>query len=322
MSLLDELRASRQSPATAHLMFLQNQKYGGVHAFMEGNSDPSFYRAAILKFYPDFNSIFTYDCGGKKGVYKLKEKITLRAEDSSIEKFQLIIIYFVDKDLSDIIPELESPSDDIYITDHYSIENYLVSKFIFDTILTDCFSFSRGTLPERNRLLDVFETQLNRFYDYIIPVMAWALYLRRQKVDFEFSDIKLGNFLGFDDDLSISFRLEDRYESYIQSLDAMCSVTTSPEYSTVEKVLIAELKDLAPKQFIRGKFEIWYLLKFSEAVKKLLKKLPDIEFRYSEALMSEKDIVKFLGPRLHPLPKSLELFLVNNISTSPVKPNS
>lgn len=66
MSILDELRVSRQSPATAHLQFLQNQKYGGIHAFMEGNSDPSFYRTTILKFHSDSNSVFIYDCGGKK----------------------------------------------------------------------------------------------------------------------------------------------------------------------------------------------------------------------------------------------------------------
>lgn len=319
MSLIDELRESRQSPATAHLLFLQNQKYGGIHAFMEGNSDPSFYRAAILKFHSDFNSIFTYDCGGKKGVYKLRETINSRTEDSSMDKFQITIIYFVDKDLSDIIPEVHPPADDIYCTDHYSIENYLVSRFIFDTVLTDCFSFSKGGLPERNRLLDRFENQLNAFYEYVTPIMGWGLYLRRHGVDFEFGDIKLGRLLTFDDDLSITFGVQGDFENYVQALEEMCKVHTPPEFINEEKALVSELKGYAPKQFIRGKFEIWFLLKFSEAVKKLLKNLPEIEFRYSEALMNEKDIVKFLGPRLHPLPESLEHFLVNNLSKRSLK---
>lgn len=319
MSLLDELRDSRQSPATAHLLFLQNQKYGGIHAFMEGNSDPSFYRAAILKFHSDFNSIFSYDCGGKKGVYKLRETINSRTEDSAIDKFQITIVYFVDKDLSDIIPETQPPADDVYCTDYYSIENYLVSRFIFDTILTDCFSFTKGGIPDRNRLLDLFDKQLASFYKHVTRVMAWGLLLRRKGIDFEFGDIKLGRLLTFDDDLSITFRIDGDYETYAQVLEEMCKVHTPPEFINEEKALVSELKGYAPKQFIRGKFEIWFLLRFSEAVKKLLKKLPEIEFRYSEALMSEKDIVKFLGPRLHPLPTSLENFLDKNISKQSLK---
>jgi hypothetical protein len=315
MSLIDELRASRQSSATAHLQFLQNQKYGGIHAFMEGNSDPSFYRAAILRFHSDFNSIFIYDCGGKKGVYKLREKINSLSEGGSIKKFQITILYFVDKDIAEIIPEAHPHADDVYITDHYSIENYLVSRYVFDTILTDCFSFTKGTLPDKQRFLDLFENQLQAFYDHVAPVMAWGLYLIRHKVDFKFDDIKLGRLLKFDDELNITFGVQGDFGHLIQALEDMCKVHTPPEFISEEKAIVSELKGYPPKQFIRGKFEIWFLLKFSEAVKQLLKKLPSIEFRYSEALMSEKDIVKFLAPRLHPLPESLEHFLATRIST-------
>jgi len=192
-----------------------------------------------------------------------------------------------------------------------------VSRFIFDTVLTDCFSFAKGVLPEKKRLLDLFENQLNEFYEHITYIMAWGLYLKRHGVDFDFGYIKLGKLFTLNDDLKIIFNIQGDFENYVQALEEMCEVHTPPQFTNEEKTIVSELKRYAPKRFIRGKFEIWFLVKFSEAVKKLLNKVPDIEFRYSEALMSEKDIVKFLGPRLHPLPESLENFLATNISKHP-----
>jgi hypothetical protein len=73
-------------------------------------------------------------------------------------------------------------------------------------------------------------------------------------------------------------------------------------------LVVKDLLSLEPKIYIRGKFELWFFVKF---VVKLEELVPEVKLRVP---IGENSAVRLLGPRLQ-IPSSLEKFLRGNISS-------
>src|SRR5216683_627388 len=118
MRFIDGLRNERESPTAAyHQFLLKASKFpGDVHAFFEGQDDVSFYTNFLHRFTSNSKGIHPYRCGNKRGVYEAHGKVhQMRRRER--------VVFFVDKDLSDILNEDWEGSQDIYVTDSSSIEN-------------------------------------------------------------------------------------------------------------------------------------------------------------------------------------------------------
>jgi hypothetical protein len=309
MSFVDELRKNRKTSSTAFLRFLQNQSPNSVHVFVEGDDDPSFYRNALNRYCKDNHNIHYHECGGKAQVYRTRETIQKREEVPDWAQ-SMILIYFVDKDLSDILAEDYPNEADIFVTDYYSIENYLVSETMLEIVLTDLFNFYSGEKPDIAAIRQRFHTELQRFYEYVEEIMLWGIYHKRIGSAFSFSDIKLHHFLEIGTDLSLK-TIVDTHE-WIASLDDMCQIVTDSQFQNQTPELKKIISNREPKHYIRGKFEIWFLVKFLQRLASVLKTDVNISLRYSQGLMGERDIVKTLGPRFHPFPERLHSFLKHN----------
>ena len=69
---VEDLRQERENPRAAFLQFLLNDKKSdkGVHMFVEGRSDSSFFTNFVRIFATDTHEIYPcYICGDKEGVY-------------------------------------------------------------------------------------------------------------------------------------------------------------------------------------------------------------------------------------------------------------
>jgi hypothetical protein len=92
-----------------------------IHIFHEGKDDPSFYSNYLERGRLKRQRVYYYLFNNKKGVYFHYEKINWL----KFKKNRLL--FFVDKDLDDIL-EIKYPHDqNIFVTKYYTIENYLIS---------------------------------------------------------------------------------------------------------------------------------------------------------------------------------------------------
>jgi hypothetical protein len=123
MTFLDELKRARISPISVYHQFLlkNHSSPDGVHVFFEGDADFSFYTGFLHRFIPSSKRLFPYRCGSKANVYDTHSKVMSAPPKG-------IVLFFVDKDFSDILNENYPAADNIYVTDYYSVENYVVTE--------------------------------------------------------------------------------------------------------------------------------------------------------------------------------------------------
>src|SRR5438093_13753779 len=124
MLRVEDLRNERENPRAAFHLFLLNDSKSpkGVHVFVEGHDDISFYINFIHNSVVDPNDVYPpYMCGDKEGVYKAYSLIMNSNPLGTT-------LFFVEKDSSDILNEEWTQAPNIYVTDFYSIESYLVSS--------------------------------------------------------------------------------------------------------------------------------------------------------------------------------------------------
>ena len=130
MTFKNILNSSRAEYSVIKLKFLLNvNSHGiGIHAFFEGNTDESFYGTHIRNRMIGNLRLYSYNCNNKEGVYEVQQKLNYGEFNDEISMF------FVDKDLDDIIPVYREFCPDIYVTTYYSIESFLVTKEIIEQV--------------------------------------------------------------------------------------------------------------------------------------------------------------------------------------------
>ena len=316
MKFVDQLRKNRENPSNFFMMFLQKLKKNTAHVFVEGADDASFYRNFILRFFNSSNDLHFHNCGGKEIVYNVQATIKAR---SDLPK-QVYIIYCVDKDLSDYLFEDYPIATDIFVTDYYSIENYLVSDEMVRFILTDSFNFYDGESWDIEEIQIQFREQLDRFHKLIQPIMICIIFHKKQKMDFDLDKLSLSTIFDVTDDLEITIKSHIEPNGLLLELHRRFSISTEiTQYLNEASVIANQLLDAHPKTYIRGKYEIWFLNQFMKKTAKLLKN--------SKVKYTELNTVKMLAPRLHSIPSALENFLKlnfqrsNSISISLTPPN-
>ena len=137
MLRVEDLRRERENPRTAFLQFLLNAKLPNIiHSFFEGQDDLSFYTNFINSFTQDPDKLhLTYICGDKEGVYKAYGLVMKANRPGTF-------LFFVDKDLSDILNEKYLQATNIYVTEFYSIENYIVTEYMLRRIWAEILHFT------------------------------------------------------------------------------------------------------------------------------------------------------------------------------------
>lgn len=305
-NFLYSLRLSRRSHASIHLDFLLSYKQEGktLHVFFEGPEDESVYLGHLEAKKPKLYTIFRYRCANKDDVYRSYSRIDFKVNRKER------VLFFVDKDLSNFLQE-EYPSDtNIYVTEYYSIENELVTRQMVERIMREFLHVYDSTQIEI--VCNEFETQHQVFIREMIFIMAWIIHAKSNGTRINLGSVKLGRMYSMNDQLQLS-RLPGLKPSGVVKLLEEMTKTITPADCWRNILRIARMLKTTshPKSFIRGKYELWFLITFIEKAASVIQctRVPGSETASNIPNLDMAATV--LGPRLA-IPHKLEVFLYNN----------
>ena len=155
-SYIEKLKASRKNPAVlkTKLVMLRGQLPNCIIFAFEGDNDKPVYYQWTKQLRPDL-SYEPFVCGGKKQVFQLREMLS-----RDLGGLANRVYFFVDRDFDDLAGNDGSPST--FMTDRYSVENYLVSPQVLEELLKD--EFHCHAEPEvRKEIVSRFEERLKEF---------------------------------------------------------------------------------------------------------------------------------------------------------------
>lgn len=193
MTMLDVHNAARESKvASYHEFMTRYSKHAKVvYGFVEGKEDPCFYRGFIESVLPDDWEVELWAAGSRDQVYEIHRSLNWRRMSKRR------ICFFVDRDLREMIPQPIEEDTNIYVTKGYSIENDLVCKHTCKRVLTELCDLTDANHGEMERVCEMFEEQLERFLNGMIPVMGWILIWRRNGVPAQLNDLAMKDLFSF-----------------------------------------------------------------------------------------------------------------------------
>ena len=217
-------------------------------------------------------------------------------------------MYFIDKDIDDFIGVDIPEANDIYCTTHYSIENYISTQDMLEMIWTDLFK-----LPDEDRrkviALQGFSEEYRRFTMHMRTLMAWIIKRRRAGEYIKIRDLSLDDHYFLNGDMKFCKRI-----SCLKKIRVRCARgVLDVEWSDVRSVC-NELSGIDPKTYIRGKFELWFFVKFSTRLEEELRKSCDKKMRPKNKIsLSISNALDILSARC-PVSGCLQTFLKCNLN--------
>jgi hypothetical protein len=175
-SIVDRVRIARTRPAVLKLQLamlkarLPNIK---VMAF-EGDDDKIVYKQWICRINPEL-SYEPFTCGNKKAVLKLKD-VTVRDRSGIGEN----VYFFVDRDFDDLAGHADH--ERLFMTDMYSVENYIVSSEVLTSVLTNEFP-CHGRPDVRQNIVDRFLEVYSKFIDVSAKINERIFVAQRANVE-------------------------------------------------------------------------------------------------------------------------------------------
>jgi hypothetical protein len=120
MSFVDSLRKQRRNPPAVWIQFTMAYQDGmsDVYVFFEGGADYTFYMPEIRRRWNGRGQVRPFDCDGKENVLALIPRVTRRLDH------RWRALFFVDKDIDDILGLAILADPFLFQTECYSIENY------------------------------------------------------------------------------------------------------------------------------------------------------------------------------------------------------
>jgi hypothetical protein len=222
-----------------------------VFAFVEGDPDAAFYRTYIQSFVENPGQIFVYNCGSKAKVYETYDSVVTHIPDC------VRVLFFVDKDLDDVIGQVWPTDPRIFVTEFYSIENYLVCSALVERFFTDFVKINRVDF-ELTRVVGLFDEQLRIFHRLLLSTMAWIVVMRRAGSRVILADVRMEALFEFGD----QGVKRKKHRQAIAYLSRVTQTASQPGVWREVRRACRELRRLSPKRYIRGKFETWWVLKF------------------------------------------------------------
>ena len=305
MSFLDALKKSLSDEVVVTHYFLleYNPASNIVHAFFEGKTDESFYGTFIRRMKPSEWKLRSYVCGNKDSVYYHYEKL------SSRHRLNQPLLFFVDKDIEDIIPYERLIGETIFVTSYYSVENYVVSSEMLEQVWSEIFRQSSGT-KESEELVDAFEVAHSLAQNRLKDMMSWALAHRRQGTRPNLDCIVTKELFNIDDNLSLIYR-QATPDELVRLLDDRTNVETCPETRNLMEQCKIELETHQPKEVIRGHNEMDFFIQFIKKLKKVVATESGNKIK-ANIEITKSNVLDLLGPRV-PIPERLREFLKKHL---------
>ena len=256
MSILQELEESLHSDAPCYMDFLYryNPHKKQVFAFYEGDEDSSFYHHFLKDAIGEDYELEEIVAGCKNNVIKLHNEF----DWNEYNKKQ--ILFFVDRDLSYWLGECASYDENVFVTDAYSIENYVVTPQGFLSWLIHFEGFARSTKSELDRMISEFKSNIYLFNQKMMPIMARAVVAKRHDASISLSDFKISKnksvtFDMCEDHLTFQIHIDDRtLEKWGLSAKDSCEIAAQ----------IAQFEKDFANYSVRGKWLLCFMAEIGE----------------------------------------------------------
>ncbi len=308
MTMLEILEEARRSTNPIYHDFLLTYKDSdrSVYGIVEGKDDPNFYRSLIDSKLPPNWKIQLVIANSKQRVLDTFKIMDWKRFAASR------ICFFVDRDLSTFIDPDPSSASNLYVTDYYSIESYVVNYTTFEVVLEDVFGITDLLPQHREVIRAAFADNLSRFALFMLPVMAQVISWRRAGQKVMLDNIDPGQFLSFSlGKLTIPPDFRNR-QAVLQKICANCGLplSTDEELAVIE----AELREETdPRSFIRGKYLLWLFVKMAEDFHRSIDVYCE---RYASPpkvriTVGLRNAMTVIGPRVR-VPTSLDDFISRN----------
>jgi hypothetical protein len=220
------------------------------------------------------------------------------------------VLFFVDKDIDDVLGAGPRVSPRLFISDGYSIENYFANKDVVDQFFAN-FVKLKNVECNLSLIGQQFEDHVSQFYRLLLPVMAWILAARRAGVRPVLNDVKMSELFNIND-AGVSRRKGRDAIAYLRRVTQLQSDPTS--WREI-RLAARELSRLQPEKFSRGKFVGWALV---TTLGRSLESLNIVAREGGGAFscsvqLQESNFVQILAPVLA-CPDSLREFLAFHLS--------
>lgn len=309
--------SAMNSSSACYHEFLLHYKADGkiVYGIVEGKDDPAFYRGFIEQNLPEHWSVELIPAGNKEAVLN-------SISDFDWKRFKKEqICFFIDRDLSDFTGGHAISADNLYVTDHYSIENACIKFSLFDRVLREVFNLSKIDHAGHAQIKNTFEANVLVFKQVLTPLMAQILIWKRNGVAVCLNDLQLKNLFSFSNGVMqrhANFLTDD---SCIQYMATALGATAS---SSMDRRIVENefnLKQGADK-YIRGKYWFWFLLENAIQIHQSAN-FYCADYTCPPKLkisIGPKNAMIVIGPRVR-CPESLREFIETNFGTF-VKPTT
>lgn len=223
-----------------------------VYGFVEGKEDPSYYRSLGERFIPEDWSIEFLVSGNRRKVLDTEAAF----DWSRFSRRQ--VAFFVDRDLVHFLNPGITHSENVYVTDGYSVENSIVTRDVFARLLEEVHNILDWTPQEREQMLDHFDQQLDAFQELLVPVMAQIAIWRRDGVKANLSNFDLGSVVRIADGQIAS---SPGREDADQKIARLCQCVGAEASSVGERNQMEHefRASKGPSTLTRGKYLVWFL---------------------------------------------------------------
>lgn len=251
MSLLDVLDEKILSPEATYIKILSQYKTNDntIFCLVEGIEDISFYRP-FLEIYKEDVTVKYIVCNGKQNVIDNYRDIDWNFYDKKR------VLFFIDKDFDDYIGKEIVVDNNVFITDCYSIENYLVDEKILEKFIIDnCLITNESVIKIT---IENFKNEHNTYVRQLKMISAWMMYCRKNNFKVCFNEIKMSDLFKIDQNGKLKKKTLSSYSSKFQYL---CEKTQTNHFDIEEIRYYYNLISIEgnPKKFIRGKYELYFM---------------------------------------------------------------
>lgn len=230
-----------------------------VYGFVEGKGDHCFYQGFIEQEVPEDWDVELWSAGNKAHVYGIHADMDWRRFAKKR------ICFFVDRDLSTVVPEKLVEDSNIYVTDSYSIENDMAKKATCRRVLKEVFGFTNADHAELDQACELFAQELERFQLQLVPIMAWILAWRRSRRTANLNDILMKDLFSVVDGVLQATSKPKGKSGAVEYIHSQCNL---PIDSAVDIAAHQSefQKDFLYRKFSRGKYVLWFLVEFCRSV--------------------------------------------------------
>lgn len=250
------MREARTKAVVVFMKFCQskNRYESDLFCFYEGE-DIKYYESRVEEYAGrSYTNIASFDCGGKKGVLKVRSLIKEKNIYDNVKK-----AFFIDKDY--FTTDIED--SELFETPCYSVENFYTSKTAFERLLKRGFGINVYE-DDFTKCVKDFLTSQRQFHQSLIELNAWLKCQRREdlkngKRNIKLSEFKVAKYFGklFIDEVTVKKYIDSEtlYEIFPQAIKI-------DETELSEEIQFMESCD--QQQDFRGKFELEFFKKVVE----------------------------------------------------------